>query len=155
MFRILQIFRIFENYLNDSEYLNHSNIVKGQILMTATSILILINAKDELSNIFFNFIDNVLIEFIKNTNNYTNIYLRQISCLCLDELETEYPGLLFSLMGKKFLDIVDLKDSPKGDKKSDIGKSVKSVRTNKSEIPILDNKIELESKYLTTNIFHF
>ncbi len=111
--------------------------------MTATSLLILINAKEELSNIFFNFVDNILIELIKNTNNYTNIYLRQIACLCLDELEKEYPGLLFSLMGKKVLDIVDLKDSPKDDNaRMDINRSIKS---SKSHIPVIDNKLELES----------
>lgn len=113
--------------------------------MTATTLLILINGKDELSNIFFNFVDNILIELIKNTNNYTNIYLRQISCLCLDELEKEYPGLLFSLMGKKVLDIVDLKENPMDDGKVESTRSVKSYKTNKSNIPVIDNKIELES----------
>jgi len=114
--------------------------------MTATSLLILINAKDDLSNIFFNYVDNILIELIKNTNNFTNIYLRQISCLCLDELEKEYPGLLFSLMGKKVLDIVDLKENPRDDEKMETSKSAKSYKTNKSNIPVIDNKIELESK---------
>lgn len=113
--------------------------------MSATTLLILINAKEDLSNIFFNFVDNILIELMKNTNNYSNIYLRQISCLCLDELEKEYPGLLFSLMGKKVLDIVDLKDSSRDENKSEISKSVKSSKTNKSNIPVIDNKIELES----------
>ena len=114
--------------------------------MTATVLLILMNAKEELSNIFFNFVDNILIELIKNTNNYTNIYLRQISCLCLDELETEYPGLLFSLMGRKTLDIVDLKISTKDDNKSESSKSLKTSKiSNKNEMPVFDKKIELES----------
>ena len=116
--------------------------------MTATSILILINAKEELSNIFFNFVDNILIETIKNTNNYTNIYLRQISCLCLEELETEYPGLLFSLMGKKFLDICDLKENPKENSRLDISRTHKNDKSKKNEIPVFDNKIELESNKL-------
>jgi hypothetical protein len=135
----------------------NSNILKGQILMTTTTILILLKAKEEYSQIFLNFVDNILIEHIKNTNNYANIYLRQVSCQCLEELENEYPGLLFALMGKKTIDILNLKDFTKegtSDDKSVSGRSISMMssknigtRSERSEMPFFDNKrIELESK---------
>jgi hypothetical protein len=114
--------------------------------MTTTTILILLCAKDEYPHIFLNFVDNVLIENIKNTNNYANIYLRQVSCQCLEELENEYPGLLFSLMGKKTIDILNL-NCYMDDNKSVSSKSVNTkAKSSKSDIPVFDNKrIELES----------
>jgi hypothetical protein len=128
--------------------------------MTTTTILILLNAKEEYPQIFLNFVDNILIEHIKNTNNYANIYLRQVSCQCLEELENEYPGLLFALMGKKTIDILNLKDFSKDgsyDDKSVSGRSISMMssknmgtRSERGEMPFFDNKrIELESK----NIF--
>ena len=137
--------RIFENYLNDTDCLN-SNILKGQILMTTTTILIILNAKEDHPQIFLNFVDNILIEHIKNTNNYSNIYLRQVSCQCLEELENEYPGLLFSLMGKKTIDLLDISGNSSNDDKSMAmsisGKSLKS----RQSMHVFDNKrIELEN----------
>jgi len=144
--KLLHIFRIFENFLNDTDCLN-SNILKGQILMTATTILILLNSKEKYSQIFLNFVDNILIEHIKNTNNYANIYLRQVSCQCLEELENEYPGLLFALMGKKTIDILELNDYSKDDDKSVSSKSKFSVKLNKNEMAAFESKrIDLESK---------
>jgi hypothetical protein len=144
--RLYNIFRIFENILNDTDCIN-SNVLKGQILMSMTTILIIINAKDEFTNIFLNFVDFILIEHIKNTNNYSNIYLRQIACQCLEELETEYPGLLFNLMGKKTIELLDIREFSEIDEKVS-EKSRKTVRTNKSAIPVFDKRIELESMNL-------
>jgi hypothetical protein len=141
--RLYNLFRIFENILNDTDCIN-SNLLKGQILMSMTTILIIINAKDEFTNIFINFVDNILIEHIKNTNNYSNIYLRQIVCQCLEELETEYPGLMFNLMGRKTIDLLEIKDYSEIDEKVS-EKSKKTFRTNKSSIPVFDKRIELES----------
>ena len=140
------MFKLFENLITDSDALN-SNIFKGQILMTSTTILILTNSKDEFPNIFLNFINNVLIEHIKNTNNYANIYLRQISCQCLEELENEYPGLLFTLLGKKSLDYLNVKESFNDNKSISTSKSTK----NKNELPVFDKKLDLESR-LNSNI---
>lgn len=134
------MFKLFENLVTDSDALN-SNIFKGQILMTSTTILILTNAKDEIPNIFLNFINNVLIEHIKNTNNYANIYLRQISCQCLEELENEYPGLLFNLLGKKSLDYLNVKETFNDNKSITTSKSTKA----KNELPVFDKKLDLES----------
>lgn len=129
----------------------NSNIFKGQILITTTTILILLNAKEEFPQLFYNFVDNILIEHIKNTNNYLNIYIRQISCQCLEELETEYPGMLFSLMGKKTIDILEIKENNKDDEKS--VRSRKTMRSSANEIPSIDNKkIELESNNLNLKI---
>ena len=112
--------------------------------MTTTTILILLNAKEEYTGIFLNFVDNILIEHIKNTNNYSNIYLRQISCQCLEELENEYPGLLFSLMGKKTIDILDFQDSISNDDRSVWSKSVN--KSTSSRVGVFDNKrIDLEN----------
>ena len=135
-----QMFRIFDNFLNDSL---SSNILKGQILMTGTTIFILTNAKEEHTGIFLNFVNNILVEHIKNTNNYSNIYLRQVSCQCLEELENEYPGLLFSLLGKKTVDLIESKESYFNDTKS-FSASVK-ISKNKNDIPVYDKKIELEN----------
>lgn len=118
--------------------------------MTSTAILILINAKEEFSNIFINFVDNILIEHIKNTNNYSNIFIRQVACQCLEELETEYPGVLFSLMGKKTIDLLDIKEYSKDDNKSISAKSKRSLKSTRSEVPVYDKRIELES-----NIMYF
>jgi hypothetical protein len=139
----LKLFRIFEDLLGDTD--SNSNILKGQTLMTATTILMLIDSKDEYPTIFMNFVDNILIEFIKNTNNYANIYLRQVACQCLEELENEYPGLLFALMGKRTIDLLEIGDF-KDDDKSKLSKSKKSSKTNRNEMPVYDKKIELESK---------
>lgn len=104
--KIYNLFKIFEECFNQSEFVC-TPILKGQILMTGTTLLILLNAKDEHNLIFVNFINNVLIEHIKNTNNVSNLYLRQISCQCLEEIENEYPGIMFSLMGRRTLEIFE------------------------------------------------
>jgi hypothetical protein len=120
-----------------------SNLIfKGQILMTSTTILILTNAKDDLTNIFLNFINNILIDLIKKTNDHEKIYLRQIACQCLEELEIEYPGLLFSLLGKKCLDFLCVKESFNDTKSITTTKTSKS----KSEFPVFDKKLDRESK---------
>ena len=73
--------------------------------------------------------------------------MRQISCQCLEELETEYPGLLFSLMGKKTIDILEIKENNNDDEKS--VRSRRTMRSSANEIPSIDNKkVELESKYI-------
>jgi hypothetical protein len=112
--------------------------------MSLTSILILTNAKEEFSQIFLNFINNILIEHIKNTNNFSNIYLRQISCHCLEELETEYPGILFSLMGRKTIDLLEIREYHDSDEKASTKSKLTGV-TNMSKVPELDKKIELGS----------
>jgi hypothetical protein len=122
--------------------------------MTSTTILILLNAKEEFPQLFYNFVDNILIEHIKNTNNYSNIYIRQISCQCLEELETEHPGLLFPLMGKKTIDILEIKENLKDDEKS--VRSRRTMRSSANEIPSIDNKkIELESKIVFIDLIRF
>jgi hypothetical protein len=108
--------------------------------------MILINAKEEFTNIFLNFINNILIEHIKNTNNYSNVYLRQIACHCLEEFETEYPGILFGLMGKKTIDLLEIRENSDIDEKA----SQKSRFTGKSvnsKVPELDKKVDLGSKH--------
>ena len=110
--------------------------------MTATTILILTNAKEEHPNLFLNFTNNVLIEHIKNTNNYANIYLRQIACQCLEEIEIEYPGLLFSLLGKKSIDYLSVKEIFNDNKSTNTQKTGKT----KNELPVFDKKLDLESK---------
>jgi hypothetical protein len=141
--RVYNIFRIFENILNDVD--SYSNLLKGQVLMSMTTIIIVINAKEEFTNIFLNFINNILIELIKNTNNYINIYLRQIACYCLEELETEYPCILFSLMGRKTIDLLEIGGLYDIDEKAS-QKSKFTGRTNASKVPELDKKVELGSK---------
>ncbi len=149
MFHLL---RVLENYLNDTDSLN-SNILKGQILMTTTTILILVNAKEDYPQIFLNFLDNILIEHIKNTNNYSNIYLRQVCCQCLEELENQYPGLLFALMGKKTIDIISINYTSAPEDKSIYSRSAAknlSTYSRGTEIPVIDSKkIELESNILS------
>ena len=98
--KIYNLFKVFEECFNQTEF-SCTPILKGQILMTGTTLLILLNAKEEHNLIFVSFINNILIEHIKNTNNVSNLYLRQVACQCLEEIENEYPGILFSLMGRK------------------------------------------------------
>lgn len=99
-----------------------------------------------------NFVNNILVEHIKNTNNYNNIYLREICCKCLEELENEYPGLLFNLLGKKSIDMLENKDNYGGDNKSN-NLSVVTQKTRR-DIPVYDKKIDLESKiYFNMIIF--
>lgn len=95
------IFKLLDNlYGTDS---SSTPLLKGQILLTTTTLLILLNTKDKHIHIFTNFINNILLELIKNTNNHSNAYLRETACKCLEELENEYPGILFSVLGKKTL----------------------------------------------------
>ena len=95
------IFKLLDNlYSTDS---SSTPLLKGQILLTTTTLLILLNTKDKHIHIFTNFINNILLELIKNTNNHSNAYLRETACKCLEELENEYPGILFSMLGKKTL----------------------------------------------------
>ena len=70
--------------------------------------------------------------------------MRQIACQCLEELETEYPGILFSLMGKKTIDLLEIRDFNDNDEKVS-EKSKKSYRSTRSNVPVFDKKIELES----------
>jgi len=141
--KLHRVYTLFEKHLNESE---NSNLLKGQILITATNIIILINAKDDYYILFLNFINNILIENIKKVNTYHNIYLRQISCHCLEELETQYPGLLFSLMGSKTLDLINQSQNISDD--LSVSSSKISHKTKMTEIPVYDKKIELESKLL-------
>lgn len=104
--KIYNLFKIFEECINQTEF-SCTPILKGQILMTGTTLLILLNAKEEHNLIFVSFINNILIEHIKNTNNVSNLYLRQVSCQCLEEIENEYPGIMFSLMGRRTLEIFE------------------------------------------------
>lgn len=142
--KLFHLIRTLENYLNDTDCLN-SNIFKGQILITITTVLIITNCKNDHPLMFLNFVNNILIEHIKNTNNYNNVYLREICCKCLEELENEYPGLLFNLLGKKSLDMLENKDNYGGETKSIANYSMISMK-NKKEIPVYDKKIDLESK---------
>ena len=104
--KIYNLFKVFEECFNQTEF-SCTPILKGQILMTGTTLLILLNAKEEHNLIFVSFINNILIEHIKNTNNVSNLYLRQVACQCLEEIENEYPGILFSLMGRRTLEIFE------------------------------------------------
>lgn len=142
----LTVLDVLETCLNDNDYLN-SNILKGQTLITLTTILILSNCKEKLPNVFLNFINNILIENIKGVNNYNNIYLREISCKCLEELECEYPGLLFSLLGKKTIEMLENKENYTSENKNLNVSIIKTIRDNK-DVLIYDKKIELESNLL-------
>ena len=128
------LFEYLTNCLNDIEA-HSSNILKGQILISATSILILINAKANFIDVFLNFINNILIEYLKDINNIQNLYLREVSCHCLEELEVEYPGILINLLGNKFKDIT-----------SDNDNLYKSNKQN-GNVNHNDKIISLESKY--------
>lgn len=128
------LFEFLTNCLNEIEA-HSSNILKGQILISATSILILINAKANFIDVFLNFINNILIEYLKDINNIQNLYLREVSCHCLEELEVEYPGILINLLGNKFKDIT-----------SDNDNLYKSNKQN-GNANHNDKIISLESKY--------
>ena len=105
-----KLLRMLEEFLYDTDTIN-KNMLKGQILITITTILIITECKDKEPGIFLNFVNSILIEHIKNVNNYSNVYLRDICCKCLEELENEYPGLLFTLLGKKSLEMLENKDN--------------------------------------------
>lgn len=144
--KLFSFFQILTNFLNDTDCLN-SNIFKGQILMTATTVLILTNCKEEVPQIFLSFINNILVEHLKNTNNYSNIYLRQICCQCLEELENEYPGLLFNLMGQKAIDtILNKTPSPILTTSNESKTLLSSKGKPIINIPVPNKKIKLESK---------
>lgn len=96
---------LLSNYYYDIDNFS-TNIFRGQILITLTSILIIYNYAELLPNLFINFVNNVLIENIKNINDFKNIYIREISLYCLQEIETEYPGILFNLLGSKIEDVL-------------------------------------------------
>lgn len=124
--------------------------------MTATSLLILTGMKDlqdkDYFQIFKDFINNILVQLIHNTNNQTNVFLRQIACQCLEELETEYPGLLFSLMGKKTIEMLKIKDANLNntsikDNISQVSNARFSTFSSKTNVTVNDKKIELESNY--------
>jgi hypothetical protein len=130
---------MFENLLNDD---TNTTLLKGQVLMSMTTILIVSNAKKGFTNVFMNFINNILIEHLKNTNNYSNVYLRQICCYCLEELETEYPLILFCLMGKKTIELLEIRENDLDEKASQRSKITKQ---SSSKLPEFDKKIELGS----------
>ena len=68
-------------------------VLKGQVLVVATTILIHIDAIDEYRTVFNNFIV-LLATVIQKTNSFSDCYARQMACESLRELEMTYPCLL-------------------------------------------------------------
>ena len=70
-----------------------TSVLKGQVLVVATTIMIHIDAIDEYRNVFDNFII-LLATVIQKTNSFPDCYARQMACESLRELEMTYPCLL-------------------------------------------------------------
>ena len=70
-----------------------SSVLKGQLLVVATTILIEVEGIDDYCEVFNAFII-LLASMIQRTNSYSDSYARQMACECLRELELSYPCLL-------------------------------------------------------------
>ena len=82
-----------------------TSVLKGQLLVVTTTILIEIEAIDEHRKVFNSFI-LLLSSIIQRTNSYSDCYCRQMACECLRELENTYPCLLSGFVE----DILEEKD---------------------------------------------
>lgn len=88
--------------IEDSHYTTH---LKIQILIYLTSFIIILDLKSKNESAFVNYLNHFLIDYIKDSNQVYNIYIKETVCICLIQIEDEYPGILISLLGRRLNDI--------------------------------------------------